>query len=1494
MPDSKLSNERRINALSRTRSRALLFRLTIILLLAVTFTLPFAKDSHAQEIADWLNTSNDRSSAIFQQGTNWSTGLSPSADQIVRFSEAEDYGVFWDTTTGDQTVQQLQVRNGNVMFENLSSEQATLTLSDGLTLAGADTSLEVKGIHLLLDGPLQYENGRNASLTLGEGSRLTQGIGAGSFRLSGSLKLEAGAVAETGATILDPEFSIVPNEAAASVEVRGEGTRLENSNSLTIGLFGPASLSVLEGGFTGATFGYIGTASESDGSVTVSGDGSLFQLSELLEVGARGNGHLNIRDGGRVIASNSDIASRSNSNENDLSTLTISGIDSTLEITETLLVAKAGTGTLSVSNSGQVITNTLGIAENVGSVGRADVVGHQSRLTGTGFAGIGFGGEGTLNVAAGATVESDFAVIGFNADADGTVNVSGENSSWTVSNGLSVGELGHGELRIENGGRVSTDFSSIGVADGSSGNVTVSGTNAQWNNTQSIVIGQSGEGTLRIEAGGHVSADVSAIGVESTSSGSAVVTGNLSHWQTASSLVVGNEGNGELLVDSGGMVSSDFGLLGVQPGSSGVVTVTGDGSRWNLSNDLEVAQRNSGVLTISDGGAVESLSTRIGLVTNATGRVDVVGQGSILTAPEALDIGYSANGNLLIAEGASSITGLSSIGKMGAGVGAVEVTGEGSVWQIDNDLLIGRNGIGQLTVRDGGMVHSEDSYLGVSRLSRGNVTVLDTGSLWQVDGDLTVGSEGMAQLDVQSGGSIVSTNGVVGTNGDLDNVTAQGTVSVKGKGSSWNNHFLLYVGQTGIGSLNVFDGGSVTSEITIVGASENGHGTVEVSGNDSELVSLRALSIGRFIPVEGAGSGSLSIDQSATVRVGDDITTRSGLIVSNSGFTATDPRESLLGFENVDLRIENGSSMTVTDSNIYLGLNASHSGQATVRGNDSRLAIIGAGTTYVGFDGVGTLEIEAGATVSGQRGMVGFNQTAEASVNVTGSQSQWLNSGNLIVANRGTGNLMVQDSGSVSSVGATIGRESEATGTVTITGVGSAWSNEGLLLVGSQGDAIVNVLAGGTLSTHRSTIARDVGSAGLVNVSGTGSIWNNSGMAVIGSLGEANLNLESGGSLVTEGPLVIGDLGEINLSESASLTADAGLTSSGLIRSTMGNANINGDTTLVGGRVEVSVGSHLTFQGDLILEDASSNLATEGTVSVLGSFNGGSDGAGTVKLAGDFPPSAELTDFGGNLDLMNSSNAVIKIAGTQPSEFTAIRVQQDLTVAGTLTIQLDDRLEVKLADEWLIFNVLGSQTGIFTDLNENDIVAHLDGFDLRLNYASGDGNDIGLYAVSNGDFDHDGDVDSADIDFYSGNIGRSIFEGPFVQTVDPELQPLDLNGDQMVDQLDLGLHVAQLVETSGGQAGTFIGDINLDGSVDVLGDAFVLVSNLGAAGGWSNGDLNQDGQIDVLGDAFALVSNLGQSRPASLNASSSAIPEPGSFSLFVAIGCAMGTRRRKA
>jgi len=123
-----------------------------------------------------------------------------------------------------------------------------------------------------------------------------------------------------------------------------------------------------------------------------------------------------------------------------------------------------------------------------------------------------------------------------------------------------------------------------------------------------------------------------------------------------------------------------------------------------------------------------------------------------------------------------------------------------------------------------------------------------------------------------------------------------------------------------------------------------------------------------------------------------------------------------------------------------------------------------------------------------------------------------------------------------------------------------------------------------------------------------------------------------------------------------------------------------------------------------------------------------------------------------------------------------------------------------------------------------------------------------------GDFDDDGVVDVDDIDAYAGNLGQPA-AGPLAE--------LDLNNDGNVTLADHEILVTLHVQTSNGLTGTLFGDANLDGTVDVLNDAFALVGNLGFVGdaSWAGGDFNADDAVDVLNDAFRLVGNLGRSAP---------------------------------
>ncbi len=100
------------------------------------------------------------------------------------------------------------------------------------------------------------------------------------------------------------------------------------------------------------------------------------------------------------------------------------------------------------------------------------------------------------------------------------------------------------------------------------------------------------------------------------------------------------------------------------------------------------------------------------------------------------------------------------------------------------------------------------------------------------------------------------------------------------------------------------------------------------------------------------------------------------------------------------------------------------------------------------------------------------------------------------------------------------------------------------------------------------------------------------------------------------------------------------------------------------------------------------------------------------------------------------------------------------------------------------------------------------------------------------------------------------------------------------------MHVEQFVMTSNGEVGTRLGDANLDGQVDVLTDASIVVNNLGQqVNRYQDGDFDKSGLVDVLGDASIVIDNLGFNNGTS-NAAvlSAAVPEVGSIAL---LGCGL-------
>ncbi|WP_312432353.1 autotransporter outer membrane beta-barrel domain-containing protein [Achromobacter sp.] len=180
-----------------------------------------------------------------------------------------------------------------------------------------------------------------------------------------------------------------------------------------------------------------------------------------------------------------------------------------------------------------------------------------------------------------------------------------------------------------------------------------------------------------------------------------------------------------------------------------------------------------------------------------------------------------------------------------------------SPWNINGPLSVGNAGGGTLNVLSGGLVTSSDAYLGGLAGGAGVVTVTGPNSRWEVSANslstLNVGWNAAGTLTVAGGGLMQSQRGVLGEFDD-----GVGVVTVTGAGSQWINNQLLFIGMSGAGSLNIVDGGYVSTGSGSIGVF-GGKGEVTVRGANSQWLSGSPIQIGSF------GSGSLTISEGGKV-----------------------------------------------------------------------------------------------------------------------------------------------------------------------------------------------------------------------------------------------------------------------------------------------------------------------------------------------------------------------------------------------------------------------------------------------------------------------------------------------------------------------------------------------------------------------------------------------------------------------------------------------------
>jgi T5SS/PEP-CTERM-associated repeat protein len=319
------------------------------------------------------------------------------------------------------------------------------------------------------------------------GKATVQGLGS-AWQVGGPLTV-ANQQGSTGELDVQSQGLVTVRNAAATignapgtlgtVNVSSGGTWTIDQG-LTVGNQGTGQLSI--GGINSrvdSLDGTIASLAGSNGAVSVQIGGQWKTTNGVVVAGA-GNGQLSIDLGARAIVGGGiDVAKLGGST----GTLTVDG---TLNVGGDLSVGKAGRGQMTVEGGGNVAAVGGHIGQAPGAIGTVSVTG--SNMQGPSTWGlsdkllIAEGGTGTLEITDGGLVQSHGAQVGGLADSVGTVSISGEGSTWEDAATIGIGGLGgHGTVNVTDGGTLraaTVVVGALGKLGGDMGSIVATVVNA--------------------------------------------------------------------------------------------------------------------------------------------------------------------------------------------------------------------------------------------------------------------------------------------------------------------------------------------------------------------------------------------------------------------------------------------------------------------------------------------------------------------------------------------------------------------------------------------------------------------------------------------------------------------------------------------------------------------------------------------------------------------------------------------------------------------------------------------------------------------------------------------------------------------------------------------------------------------------------------------------------------------------------------------------------
>lgn len=621
------------------------------------------------------------------------------------------------------------------------------------------------------------------------------------------------------------------------------------------------------------------------------------------------------------------------------------------------------------------------------------------------------------------------------------------------------------------------------------------------------------------------------------------------------------------------------------------------GRTYTLTGDYPtlvagLAPGDDSTLTVQNGTLVSNWAA-IGLFW--PGQVDLALPGPVTwNNSAAIIIGGTASAQAEASGGAQITSGWTVVGGLGGtggGNGTLRVLDSGTLWNCSSNVMaVGADANGTLIVNGGGDVTSGWGDIGVAAGVSGNALVTGAGSRWDMGiGGAALGVSGVGILNVQNGGVVTSRFCEIGVQS-----SGSGSATVTGAGSRWDmSPFGAGVGINGIGTLSIQSSGVVTSVGADIGKETSGNGEVTIAGTGS------LWDVNGVITVGARGDGDLLVNAGGRVEA-DRI-----LMGRFAGATAN--------------MVINGEVDIDSDgAYLYIGYEA----PSTVTLNGT-LSISDPGGTIGGDDGYTIVGSSSGAT-----GQLTINAGGSYSSSAQLQLGALAGSHGAVTINTGGSAISRLAASSPSGAAGNVGRD--GTGIMNI--AGGLWNClDGALNVsfnaGSNGT--MNISNAGTALSIGGSIGRSIGANGTVLIDGPGSDWTSTATLNVGMAGTGSLTLVNGG--LAAAPTI--------------------------------------------------------------------QIGTTGTVGGVGTLNGTVDNGGTLA-PGDVPGPIDigLLTINGALVQTSAGKTVVDISGTAIGQRDRVQVSTSASLAGTLQVNLIGGFIPSPGQEFQIITA-GSVSGTFADLS---------------------------------------------------------------------------------------------------------------------------------------------------------------------------------------------------